>query len=50
MVVDIDGWLYNILLLDDDRQEGWDEVLGDLELLGRVEEEILEFQFNRDSP
>ena len=30
MVVDIDGLLSNILLLKDDREEGWDEVLGDI--------------------
>ena len=32
MVVDIDGLLSNILLLDDDREDSWGEVLGDLEL------------------
>ena len=26
MVVDIDGWLSNILLLEDDREDGWSDV------------------------
>ena len=46
MVFDTDGCVSNILLFEDDKEDGWDGILSDLELQYRGEDEILVLRQN----